>query len=109
MNTLTNRITAAAALALAAIPFVALAGHAAAAEPVARIRVADIDLTTIDGQLSLKTRADRAVRKLCFNRNMSMAAACEAGVRVEIAEQADVARAQQMAAKAAQPTTLAAR
>lgn len=109
MNALTTRIATVAALALAAVPFVALAGQAAAAEPAARIRVADIDLTSIDGQLVLKTRTDGAVRKLCVTRDFSARMACETGVRAEIAEKADHARALQVAAKAAQPTTLAAR
>lgn len=110
MNTLTTRIAAVAAIAMAVIPLAAVATHAAAAEhPAARIRVADLDLNSIDGQLVLKTRADGAVRKLCFNRNLSVMAACEAGVRDEIADQAAVARDQQLASKAAQPVTLAAR
>ncbi|WP_091741717.1 UrcA family protein [Phenylobacterium immobile] len=110
MNTLTTRIATVAALALAFVPIAAVATHAAAAEqPAARIRVSDIDLNSIDGQLVLKTRADGAVRKLCFNRSMSQMAACEGAVREEIADQASLARDQQLASKAARSVTLAAR
>jgi len=89
MTTFTARIAGVATLALAVLPVAALStAHAATRAPVA-VHVADIDLATADGRSALVARADVAARRYCVGeRALDMKAACEAGVRSEVAERA---------------------
>jgi len=83
---LTARLTAAAMLALAALPIAALS-TAAHAETV--VKVADLNLATVEGMATFGQRADRASRQYCVGERLaSQYAACRSGVRAELAEKA---------------------
>ena len=89
MTNFTARIAGVATLALAVLPVAALStAHAATHAPVS-VRVSDIDLSTADGRSALVARAGVAAHRYCANEfSLDMKAACEAGVRSEIAEKA---------------------
>jgi UrcA family protein len=89
MTNFTARIAGVATLALAVLPVAALStAHAATHAPVS-VRVSDIDLSTADGRSALVARADVAAHRYCRSEfSLDMKAACEAGVRSEVAEKA---------------------
>jgi UrcA family protein len=93
MTNLTARIASVATLALALLPAVALStAHAAnASVPYAAqsVRVSDLNLASASGKATLSQRADTAARHFCSDElNLAAKAACQAGVRAEVAEKA---------------------
>lgn len=86
MTNFTARIAGIATLALAVLPAAALstAAHAQGAE---RVRVADLNLATASGKAAFETRVDHAARQFCSaEHNLTLKAACQAGVRTEAKE-----------------------
>lgn len=91
---LTNSLSGLAALALAALPAAALttAAHAAPAS----VRVADLNLASVEGIATFQQRADSAARRFCSSeRGLSSAASCRKGVKAELSEKMDAVRAAQ--------------
>jgi UrcA family protein len=105
MKNLTNTISTAAMLALAVLPIAALSTTAYAGP--ASVKVADLNLSTVEGVATFQQRADYAARRFC-NAELSLSARanCHKGVQVELNEKMAAARTVQAAR---QPTTLAAR
>lgn len=104
MKNLTNRVSGAALLALAALPMVALASGAHAATTV---RVSDLNLLTTDGVAAYQERASVAARAFCDDgRAISHRMACKAAVKAELNDKLTDLRQAQLA-KAS--TALAAR
>lgn len=102
---LTNSISGLAMLALAALPAAALT-TAAHASP-ASVRVADLNLASVEGVATFQQRAEFAARKFCSpDRSLSSAASCRKGVKTELTEKMDALRASQAARTT---TTFAAR
>ena len=92
MTNFTARIAGVATLALACVPALALttAAHAASHVPAA-VRVADLNLATSDGRAQFSQRVDAAARKFCSSETaLDLKAGCEAGVRSEVSEKAQV-------------------
>jgi UrcA family protein len=89
MTNFTARIAGVATLALAVLPVAALStAHAATHAPVS-VRVSDIDLSTADGRSTLVARTQAAAHRYCESEfSLDQKAACEAGVRSEVAEKA---------------------
>jgi UrcA family protein len=89
MTNFTARIAGVATLALAVLPVAALStAHASTRAPVS-VHVADLDLSTADGRSALVARTDTAAHLYCRSEvSLGMKAACEAGVRSEVAEKA---------------------
>jgi UrcA family protein len=93
MTNYTARIASVATLALALLPAVALStAHAANASVpyVAQsVRGSDLNLASASGKAALSQRADTAARHFCSDEhNLAAKAACQAGVRAEVAEKA---------------------
>jgi len=89
MTNFTARIAGVATLALAVLPVAALSTAHAATHPPVSVRVADIDLSTADGRSALVARTDAAAHRYCAGEvALDLKAACEAGVRSEVAEKA---------------------
>lgn len=105
MKNLTNTISSAAMLALAVLPIAALSSTAFAAP--ATVKVADLNLSTVEGLATFQQRADFAARRFC-NAELSLSARanCHKGVQVELNEKMAAMRTAQAARL---PTTLAAR
>lgn len=84
-----STLAAAATLALAAVPMLALATNASATEPVA-VKVSDINTLTPEGARAFADRVDAAANRFCQKANPNMRlterASCEAAVKVEVAE-----------------------
>lgn len=92
MTNFASRISAAAMLALAALPIAALATGAHAA-PVS-FKVSDLNLASPEGQTAYDQRAEAAGRKFCAaERAVAARTACRAGVKLELSEKLDVIRA----------------
>ena len=89
MTNFTARIAGVATLALAMLPVAALStAHAATRAPVS-VHVADIDLATAEGRSALVARAGAAAHRYCESEtSLGMKAACETGVRADVAEKA---------------------
>lgn len=90
MTNLTARIAGVATLALAALPAFALttAAHAANHVP-ATVRVADLNLSSADGQALFAQRTAAAAHQFCKSEtSLNQKAGCEAGVRSEVTEKA---------------------
>ena len=89
MTTFTARIAGVATLALAVLPVAALStAHAATRAPTS-VHVADIDFATAAGQATFAARVGAAAHRYCSGeRSLDLKAACEAGVRSEVAEKA---------------------
>jgi UrcA family protein len=78
-------VIAAAMLALAALPMIALATQAEAAST--RVVVGDLDLNTDAGLAIFHQRVERVTRSYCNDRlSLSARASCRRGVRAEMAE-----------------------
>lgn len=91
----TSRIAGVATLLLAALPMAALSTAAHAAPSV---KVSDLNLLSPQGAAVLKQRTDHVVYKYCAHRKVATdRAACQRGVRAEIAQKAEVVRQQQLA------------
>ncbi len=101
MTNFASRIAGVATLALAALPFCALATNAAAA-PVA-VKVSDLDLNSRHGQAAFDARAGRAATEFCRSigygtAQISQTMRCKAAVRAELAEKAAPVRQAQLRA-----------
>lgn len=99
MTNLTNQISSLAMLALAALPMTALAtaSHAAPAS----VKVADLNLASVEGVATFQQRADFASRKYCEEeRALSARVTCRKGVRAELNEKMEVVRTAQIARSA---------
>jgi len=95
MTNFAAQISSVAMLALAALPIAALPASALAAP--ASVRIADINLLTPEGMATFNKRADYAARDFCRTElSLSQAAACRAGVKVELSEKVAVIRAAQL-------------
>jgi UrcA family protein len=104
MKNLTNRVSGAALLALAALPMVALASGAHAATTV---RVSDLNLLSTDGVAAYQERANVAARAFCDDgRNISYRISCKAAVKAELNDKLTDLRQAQLAKTS---TALAAR
>ena len=93
-----NKIAGIAAIALAALPLVAIAGVAEAAT----VKVSDLNVATIEGQLEFRSRVQDAASDFCRDRAVNglrtaSHRACVAGVEAEMTEKL---AAQQSTAKA---------
>jgi UrcA family protein len=97
MKNYTARIAGFATLALALLPaaalstsaFAANAGPASVPYAAQRVQVSDLNLASASGKALLAERADKAANSFCRNeRNLVAKAACQAGVRAEVAEKA---------------------
>jgi UrcA family protein len=89
MTNLTNKIAGFAAIALAALPLVAIAGIAEAAP--ATVQISDLDLSTTDGQAKFKARVKDAAVEFCKGREItgsrtSSMRSCVAAVEAEMTE-----------------------
>jgi UrcA family protein len=94
MTTFTARFASVATLALAALPIVALstAVHAQGAAPQyghESVQVADLNMASAAGKAVFAQRVDTAARHFCSTEhNLTLRAACQAGVRTEANEKA---------------------
>ena len=101
---MTSRISSVAMLALASLPFAALATGSAHAGTV--VRVSDLNAASIEGQATFAQRADAASKEFCsVERSLTAVKACRAGARAELNEKFDALRMAQIA----QQKTFAAR
>lgn len=103
MNTFTARFAALAALALAAVPVVAVGS--ANAQTVARITVSDLDFSRAEDVAVFNARVGNAQQQFCGiqKRTLTDAANCRDAVRAEVI--AKLSRQQQLALGAAAPST----
>jgi UrcA family protein len=91
MNTakITARIAGIATLALAVLPAAALTTTAHAGE---RVRTSDLNMASASGRAAFDHRVDHAAKQLCgVERNLTLKAACQAGVHTEANEKAATA------------------
>jgi UrcA family protein len=89
MTNFTARIAGVATLALAVLPVAALSTAHAATHVPTSVRVADLDLSTASGKAIFAARADHAARIYCSREQaLDLKAACEGGVRAELAAKA---------------------
>jgi UrcA family protein len=92
MTNYTARIAGIATLALALLPVAALStAHAATASaPAAQsVQISDLNLASASGQAIFAQRTDAAAYHFCRDeRRLDARAACQAGVRAEVAEKA---------------------
>jgi UrcA family protein len=88
MTNYASKIAGIAALALAALPLVAIAGIAEAAP--ATVQISDLDLSTPEGQSQFKARVKSAAQDFCRERTITgsriSSRSCIAGVEAEMAE-----------------------
>ncbi len=85
---LTNRIAGFATLALAVLPALALT---TAAHAETSVRIADLNMASASGQAAFNQRVDHAAQSFCADRKvMTDRAACESGVRAEVAQKLSV-------------------
>src|SRR5690606_38740382 len=88
MTQFASKIAGAAAIALAALPLVAIAGIAEAAP--ATVQISDLELSTPEGKAQFKARVKSAAQDYCRDRaptGTRMASrACIAGVEAELTE-----------------------
>ena len=81
------RLSTVASFALAALPMAALSTVAHAQGAPQRVHVSDLNLASASGKAAFAQRADTAARKLCSGeRNLTLNAACQDGVRTEANE-----------------------
>ncbi|HEY9216926.1 MAG TPA: UrcA family protein [Phenylobacterium sp.] len=100
-----SKIAGAAALCLAALPLVAIAGIAQAAP--ASVVIRDLDMSSAQGQAQFNSRVDRAAQQFCKDRvtgTRTTSVSCIAAVRAEMNDK--LAQTQQATA---QTSTLASR
>lgn len=91
MTAFTARIAGVATLALAVLPVAALSTAHAAEYAPATVRIADLNLATPTGKAAFDARVDMAAHRFCADeRKLDFKAACEAGVRTEMNEKAQV-------------------
>src|SRR5579872_5908042 len=94
-------LAALAAVALIALP-IAVVSTPAQAETAYRVDVSDLNMASPDGKAAFADRVDVAANNFCRNeRNLTLKAACQAGIRQEAAEKA--ATSSQFAARAPKP------
>ena len=88
MNTakITSRVAGIATLALAVLPMAALTTAAHAAE---HVRTGDLNMASASGRAAFEQRVDHAAKQLCgVEHNLTLKAACNAGVHTEANEKA---------------------
>ncbi|HEX3888176.1 MAG TPA: UrcA family protein [Phenylobacterium sp.] len=86
MATLIARFATAATLVLAAAPVASIASTAHA-QGHERVRVADLNMATSSGKAVFEARVDHAARRFCSaEHNLTLKAACVAGVQTEAKE-----------------------
>lgn len=88
MTNYASKIAGIAAIALAALPLVAIAGIAQAAP--ATVQISDLDLSTVEGQAQFKARVKDAARDFCRERAVTgtriSSRSCIAAVEAEMTE-----------------------
>jgi UrcA family protein len=85
MKNFAAQVAGIATLALAALPLAALS-TAAHASPV-HVRVADLNLASIEGRTALHSRVEAAADQFCAREKaLSQKSACKSGVHAEVQE-----------------------
>jgi len=98
---LVAHVAGVATLALAALPFAALATGAHAAPVQASVQVADLNLFSDAGEAEFNQRVNAAARDFCrADRALGQNDACRIGVRKELAEKVAQVKQSQLAARA---------
>lgn len=83
------RAASLATLALGMLPMAALSTAAHAQTAHQRVQVSDLNLSSAPGQAAFASRVDQAARHFCrAERDLTLNAACQAGIRSEAAEKA---------------------
>ncbi len=84
-----SRVAGLATLALGMLPIVALSTAAHAQTAHQSVRVSDLNLSSATGQAAFASRVDAAARQFCRDeRDLTLKAACQAGIRSEANEKA---------------------
>ena len=99
MKIIATRIAGLATLALAVLPVAALstAARAETLRTPVSVRIADLNLTTAEGQAAFAQRTHKAARAYCADRQLLAAkAACQSAVRAEVQEKLALAQRGQM-------------